>query len=136
MSHQVEIKRSREFDEPDESAHPGHEVVFVNDSVFRETVFESGDAIVRRARSTEENVQDWHHHGEWEVFGYVIEGRTRLEFGPNGEQFHEPSTCDFFHIPAGVVHRAIHPPDQLIDGLAVMVGSGERIHVVEGPGDP
>ncbi|HUI85727.1 MAG TPA: hypothetical protein VLY21_01060 [Nitrososphaerales archaeon] len=42
----------------------------------------------------------WHHHGERHPYGFLISGRMRLEFGPNGRDAVELSPGDFSIPPA------------------------------------
>jgi len=72
---------------------------------------------------------EWHHHGDNDVFGYVIEGEGYVDDGSN-----EPllaTAGSWFHVPAGVVHRDVNPVDAEQDYVLWLTGSEPRIVYVD-----
>lgn len=75
----------------------------------------------------------WHHHGEMVTVGYVIEGRTRFEFGPGGQHSVEAGPGDYFVVPPGFVHREGNLTDEPGEIVLVRVGEGSPVFPVDGP---
>ncbi len=76
----------------------------------------------------------WHHHGAWETYVYIVEGRGRLEYGPEGSVALEGDAGDFMYIPAGAIHReGSAAGSKGVDAVLVRVGSGEIVVNVDGP---
>ena len=74
----------------------------------------------------------WHHHGERHPYGFLISGRMRLEFGPNGRDAVELSPGDF-SIPPGLIHRDVNVSKKRKALLAnVLLGGGPAVEV-KGP---
>jgi uncharacterized RmlC-like cupin family protein len=78
-------------------------------------------------------ISGWHHHDGWDTYVYVLRGKVRLEFGPNGSDTVEAGPGDFMHVPAHMVHREGNPSDQVADLVVFRVGSGEIVVNVDGP---
>jgi uncharacterized RmlC-like cupin family protein len=102
--------------------------------VNREVALESDSATVMRARADPLARSGWHHHGTREVFGYVVSGRARFEFGPAGADWVDVETGGFFHVPAGLVHRDVNPLDRPQEIVMTVVGDGPLVINLEGPG--
>src|SRR3989454_2738775 len=99
--------------------------------VVREKAFESSNALVSRTRLERGAVSGWHHHGTHELYGFLVSGQLRLEYGPKGADAAVVGPRDFFHVPP----RPLHPdgnPDrahQLVI-VNILVGSGvPGVHV-------
>jgi uncharacterized RmlC-like cupin family protein len=105
----------------------------VTPGVTRELALETEAATVMRARAEAGARSGWHHHGDRDVFGYVVEGRARFEFGPGGEASADVEAGGFFHVPAGLVHRDINPTDGPQEIIMTVVGSGPLVVNVSGP---
>ena len=102
--------------------------------ILREQAFESSNVLVSRTRLDRGAVSGWHHHGAHELYGFLISGRLRLEYGEAGSEAATIGAGDFFHIPPGLVHRDVNPDRAL--GLIVvniLVGSGVPVVNVDGP---
>jgi uncharacterized RmlC-like cupin family protein len=69
------------------------------------TVFAVEGFDLCRTRLSPDASSGWHHHGGHTVYGTVLDGRARLEFGPGKADAFEVGPGDFFLIPAAVVHR-------------------------------
>lgn len=101
--------------------------------IVRKLAFQTGDNVMVQARVAGGTTSGWHHHGERHVYGYLVEGRAVLEYGPGGRERIEGSAPGFFQIPPGVVHRDVNPgeEEQLI--VINFVGSGPLVVNVDGP---
>ena len=101
--------------------------------ISREKAFESSNALVSRTRLERGAVSGWHHHGTHELYGFLVSGRLRLEYGPKGADAAVVGPGDFFHVPPGLVHRDVNP-DRAHDLVIVniLVGSGVPVVNVEG----
>lgn len=93
----------------------------------------SDRAMLIRARGGPRIVSGWHHHGRREVFGHVLRGRVRLEYGPGGRGSTEVEEGGYFHVPVGLIHRDVNPDDQPQDLLIAFVGEGSLVVNLEGP---
>ncbi len=76
----------------------------------------------------------WHHHGEHNVYGYLISGTLRFEFGKDGGEFAIVNPGDYFYVPAGTIHRDINPNnDKGQEAIIVHIGPGPMVVNVDGP---
>jgi quercetin dioxygenase-like cupin family protein len=103
--------------------------------VVRDIAFDADGATSMRARAEPRAASGWHHHGERDVFGYVVRGRARFEFGPGGGESSEVEEGGFFHVPAGLVHRDVNPADEPQEIVLTIVGDGPLVVNVDGPSD-
>ncbi len=103
------------------------------DGIAREVAFETTLAILTRVRAEPGASTDWHHHGDREVYGHLLRGRIRFEFGPGGTQSAEVPEGGFFHVPAGFVHRDVNPFDGPQEMIIAFVGSGPLVVDLDGP---
>ena len=104
--------------------------------IVREFAFQADDALVVRARVDPGNVSGWHHHGDYDVYGYVVSGVIRFEGGPGGGDNIDVRAGDFFHVPARLIHRDVNP--SVSEGHEVILflfGSGLMVVNVDGPED-
>ncbi len=51
------------------------------------------------------SVSAWHHHGDCETGIYILQGRGRFSWGPQGRESAEVSPGDFVCVPPYAVHR-------------------------------
>jgi uncharacterized RmlC-like cupin family protein len=75
----------------------------------------------------------WHHHGEMVTFGYVLKGRVRLEYGPDGTRSIEAVAGDYVMIPPRMVHREGNPTDEPGELVMFRLGSGQPVFPMDGP---
>lgn len=75
----------------------------------------------------------WHHHGDKNVFGYVLNGEGYVEWGLGDGVRTLARAGEFFHVPPGFVHRDVNPSDDEQDYLLWLTGSDPRIVHVDGP---
>jgi quercetin dioxygenase-like cupin family protein len=99
--------------------------------ITRHLAFKGDGFQVVRATTVPGTVSGWHHHGDYDVYGYVVSGSIRLE---NGKDAVVIGPGDFFHVPAHSVHREINPSSS--EGQEVILflqGSGPMAFNVDGP---
>lgn len=102
--------------------------------ITRERAFEYGSVIVSRSRVTGGVVSSWHHHGTRRLYGFLVSGSLRLEYGPSGREAVELKPGDFFQIPPGLVHRDVNPDGaQEAVIVNILVGKGTTAVTVVGP---
>jgi quercetin dioxygenase-like cupin family protein len=103
--------------------------------VLREVAAETDQATLMRARAEPNARSGWHHHGARDVFGYVVRGQARFEFGPDGRDAVLVEEGGFFHVPAGVVHRDVNPLEVGQEIVLTIVGTGPLVVNVAVPDD-
>jgi uncharacterized RmlC-like cupin family protein len=79
-------------------------------------------------------ISDWHHHGARDLYGFLVSGRLRLEYGEGQKDAVEVTPGDFFHIPIGLIHRDANPGEHE-EALVVniLLGKGPTVVNVAGP---
>jgi uncharacterized RmlC-like cupin family protein len=97
--------------------------------ITRDKAFEEGMVLVSRSRIASGVVSDWHHHGRRRLFGVLLAGRLRLEYGPHGKEAVDLEPGDFFRIPVGLVHRDVNP-DAMREAIVAAFLEGEGIPTV------
>lgn len=119
------IQALRKEDLPEAPATPG---------ITRYLAFDGEDYLVLRSRAEPGTVSAWHHHGDYEVYGFIIAGSEQLEFGPRGKEAVLVCTGDFFHIPPHTIHKDVNPsPDEEQQAVLFLRGSGPVVVNVDGP---
>jgi uncharacterized RmlC-like cupin family protein len=79
---------------------------------------------------------DWHHHGNYDTYFYVISGeRSRGEYGPGGKIITEVSAGTFGHMPKRLVHREGNLGERTFESVFLRIGNGPTVFNVDGP-DP
>ena len=106
------------------------------DGIVRRRAFDSENTIVSRSRVVAGVVSGWRHHRARDLYGFVVNGQLRLESAMNSPGGVDLDSGDFFHIPAGLVHRDLNP-DKTHDLVVanVLVGQGPSVVNVRGPSD-
>src|SRR5438067_1997887 len=66
----------------------------------------------------------WHTHGEQHVIAYVINGKLRIEWGPEGAVVTDPSPGDLVHIEPRTVHRETYEGRVELVGFSIGAGPG------------
>ena len=90
----IEVVRSRELHRGDST-----------EGIVRERAFEDDRAVVGRSRISGGVVSAWHHHGTRHLYGFLVAGRIRFDYGPAGREFVELNGGDFFQIPPDRVYE-------------------------------
>ena len=104
--------------------------------IARHLAFRGEGFMVVRSRVDPGVVSGWHHHGDYDIYGYMVSGSARFENGSGGTDAISVGPGDFFHVPARTVHRDVNPSGS--EGQEVVLflrGSGPMVVNVEGP-DP
>lgn len=102
--------------------------------ITRYLVFEGEDYLVVRSQAEPGAITAWHHHGDYDVYGYILSGSEKFEFGPQGKEAVIVYQGDFFHIPPHTVHRDVNPSlDEKQEALLFFSGSGPVVVNVDGP---
>jgi quercetin dioxygenase-like cupin family protein len=102
--------------------------------ITRHLAFRGEGFMVVRSRVDPGVVSGWHHHGDYDIYGYVVSGSARFESGPGGRDAISVDPGDFFCVPARTVHRDVNP--SATEGQEVILflrGSGPMVVNVEGP---
>lgn len=125
---------------------PGIEVVGENDLDERASalgpatgrIFETDDALLVRFR-LERGGTDWHTHGDRDAYGVVLTGNARLEYGSADADGVDVAGGEFFHVPSGLVHRAVNTSGdnepRAVVGIVALAGPGEPVVAVDAHGD-
>src|SRR5256885_16289538 len=77
--------------------------------IFREKAFQSSNVLMSRTRLERGAVSGWHHHGTHELYGFLVSGQLRLEYGPKGADAAVVGPGGFFHLPPGLGPRGVDP---------------------------
>jgi len=73
-------------------------------------------------------ISAWHHHGTRHLYGFLVSGRLRFDYGRDGKEAVDLAPGDFFHIPAGLVHRDVNAsPSEVAVVVNVSVGTGPAV---------
>jgi len=102
--------------------------------ITRHFAFKGEGFLVVRASTKPGTVSGWHHHGDYDVYGYVVSGSVRFENGPGGRDVVSVGSGDFFHVPPHTVHRDVNPSsDKGQEVILFLRGIGPMVVNVEGP---
>src|SRR2546421_4376117 len=77
--------------------------------IFREKAFQSSNVLMSRTRLERGAVSGWHHHGTHELYGFLVSGQLRLEYGPKGADAAVVGPRGFFPLPPRLLHRDVDP---------------------------
>src|SRR5207244_12356892 len=108
----IEVVRSRELHRGDST-----------EGIVRERAFEDNRVVVGRSRISGGVVSAWHHHGTRHLYGFLVAGRIRFDYGPAGRGVVGPDGGDFFQVPPGVVQGG-WKPDRREGGVVLTVTAG------------
>src|SRR2546422_11581387 len=75
--------------------------------LFREKAFQSSNVLMSRTRLERGAVSGWHHHGTHELYGFLVSGQLRLEYGPKGADAAVVGLGGFLHVPPRLLHRGL-----------------------------
>jgi uncharacterized RmlC-like cupin family protein len=102
--------------------------------ITRNRAFDTGTVIVGQTRVAAGVVSGWHHHGSRTMFGYLISGRLRFDFGRGGKDSVEVHPGEYFRILPRVIHRDVNPsPTEAFLVVNVLIGEGPSLVNVAGP---
>jgi quercetin dioxygenase-like cupin family protein len=95
--------------------------------ITRHLAFKGEDHMVVRARSKPGAISGWHHHGDYDVYGYVVSGSARFESKAEHEDAVSLGQGDFFHVPPHTVHREINPSSEEGEIIMFLRGTGQLV---------
>jgi len=102
--------------------------------ISRDKAFEMENIVIGRSRVAGAVESAWHHHGKRDVYGYMVSGTLRFDFGKGGKSSVLAAAGDFFHIPVGLVHRDVNPDERKQAVVVnIMFGKGPPVVNVKGP---
>ena len=102
--------------------------------ISRHLAFKDDGSKVLRAQTEPGTVSGWHHHGDYEVYGYVVSGTARFENGSEEKNAISVNSGDFFHVPPHTIHREVNPSsNEDNDVILFLHGDGELVFNVDGP---
>jgi uncharacterized RmlC-like cupin family protein len=102
--------------------------------IVRRRAFDGGAAVVGQTRVAAGIVSGWHHHGTRTLFGFLVSGRLRFDYGRGGKDSIEVRPGDYFRIQPKVIHRDVNPsPTEEFVVVNVLVGDGPALVNVAGP---
>ena len=102
--------------------------------ISRHLAFKGEDFLVVRARSEPGKTSGWHHHGEYDVYGYLVSGSARFETNGEKKDAISLSPGDFFHVPHHTVHREINPStDEGNEFVLFLRGTGPMVFNIDDP---
>ena len=86
------------------------------------------DVVVVRSQIAVGTISAWHHHGTRHLYGFLVSGRLRFDYGRDGKEAVDLAPGDFFHIPAGLVHRDVNASlSEVAVVVNVSVGTGPAV---------
>jgi uncharacterized RmlC-like cupin family protein len=102
--------------------------------IVRHRAFDTSSVIVAQTRLAAGVVSGWHHHGSRTLFGYLVSGRLRFDFGRGGKDSVEVRPGEYFRILPRIIHRDVNPsPTEALLVVNVSVGEGPSLVNVAGP---
>lgn len=102
--------------------------------MVRETALEGKNVVFLHSTAPGGGISGWHHHGEHDVYGYLMSGTLRFEFGSGGKESVTLNAGDYFHVPPGTIHRDVNPDKENgQEAIIVHVGPGPMVVNVDGP---
>jgi quercetin dioxygenase-like cupin family protein len=102
--------------------------------IVRYLAFDGEGYLIVRSQANPGAISAWHHHGDHDVYGYILSGSERFEYGPMGEDAVVVNQGDFFHIPPHVIHRDVNPsPNEGQEAILFFRGTGPVVVNVDGP---
>lgn len=102
--------------------------------ITRHMAFKGDENMVLRSQTDPGTASGWHHHGDYDVYGYVVSGTARFENGSEEKETISVKSGDFFHVPPHTVHREINPsPNEMNDVILFLRGTGQMVVNVDSP---
>ena len=102
--------------------------------ILRKKAFDVSGVTLAQTHVPGKAASGWHHHGERDLYGFVVAGRLHLEYGPEGGLVADVGAGDFFHVPPRLIHRDVNPnQDEAAVIVNITVGEGPPLINVDGP---
>lgn len=67
------------------------------------------------------------------MYGYVVAGEAKLEYGPGGSESVALTAGDFGYVPPGTIRRVVNPAGEEWIVFLGFVGTGPPAVSVDGP---
>jgi len=91
-------------------------------------------ASLEKRRSNRRLLSSRSHHVTRQLYGFIVSGRLQLEYFLRRQEIADLNVGDFFHIPAGLVHRDLNPNKvRELVVVNILVGSGPAVINVDSP---
>jgi uncharacterized RmlC-like cupin family protein len=101
---------------------------YSTEGIIRKKAFESENTIFSQPRVLPGVVSGCHHRGTHHLYGCIVSGRLQLEYFLETRERADLNDGDFFHIPAGLIHRDMNPnKDRELVLVNILVGSGPAV---------
>jgi quercetin dioxygenase-like cupin family protein len=105
-----------------------------NQGFKRHLAFKGDGYLVVRARGEPGSISGWHHHGDYDVYGYLVTGSARFESNTGKEDSVSLKKGDFFHVPHHTVHREINPSStEENEFILFLRGNGPMVFDLDDP---
>lgn len=78
--------------------------------IVRHLAFKGEGFLVARSRSNPGTVSGWHHHGEYDVYGYLVSGSARLESDRGEEIISLSPVISYMFLLIQSTAKSILPP--------------------------
>lgn len=102
--------------------------------ITRHLAFRGEGFVIVHSRVEPGVISGWHHHGDYDVYGYLASGSARFDNGPGGMDAVTVGPGDFFHVPARAVHRGVNPSHtESLEMILFLRGTGPTVINVDGP---
>lgn len=95
--------------------------------IVRYRAFGGEGCKVLRAHTDPGMMSGWHHHADYDVYGYVASGAARFESESGEEGAVDLGPGDFFHVPAHTVHRESNPSSEKSEIILFLRGDGPLV---------
>lgn len=106
-----------------------------NPGFTRHIAFKGDGYLVVRARGEPGSISGWHHHGDYDVYGYLVSGSARFESNTGKEDSVSLRKGDFFHVPPHTVHRESNPSSKEGNEFILFLrGTGPMVFDMDDPG--
>jgi len=114
-------------------SHEGVASLSESTPIHRQDLITSTESWVGFAHTMGGLASAWHHHSDNDTYGYVISGRIRIEFGPEGKESVGIGSGEVFHVPRQIIHREVTVGAEAGVIFLVRVGTGKPVVNVDGP---
>jgi len=94
------------------------------EGIMRNKAFETENLLFAHSRIAGGVKSGWHHHGDRDLYGFMVSGRLRIDYGEEGKESVVLQEGDFFHIPIGIIHRDVNPDIRGAEVISILLGLG------------
>lgn len=95
--------------------------------IIRRQAFKGEGCMVLRAKTDPGMMSGWHHHADYDVYGFVASGAARFESESGEGETVDLKPGDFFHVPAHTVHRESNPSSEESEIILFLRGDGPLV---------